>query len=140
MTRSIYIIGSMRNPRVPEVAQALRAIGWDAFDEWYSSGPESDEKWQEYEKARGRSYREAAAGYHARNAFLLDKFHLDRCDVALLVMPAGKSAHNEIGYAEGRGKPAYILLDGEPDRYDIMPPNFATAVFVSLEEMLEYMR
>jgi hypothetical protein len=138
--RSIYIIGSMRNPRVPEVAKALREIGWDAFDDWYSSGPESDDKWQEYERARGRTYKEAAAGLHARNAFNFDKWHLDRCDAAVLVMPAGKSAHNEIGYMEGRGKPAYILLAGEPDRYDIMPPNFATAVFESVEEMLEHLK
>ena len=138
--RSIYVIGSMRNPRVPIVAQALRDIGWDAFDEWYSAGPEADDKWQEYERARGRSYREAAAGYHARNAFSLDRFHLERCDCAVLVMPAGRSAHNEIGFVEGRNKQAFILLDGEPERYDIMPPNFASGVFVSLEEMIEYFK
>lgn len=138
--RSIYIIGSMRNPRVPEIAQALRVIGWDAFDDWYSSGPESDDRWQAYEAARGRSYRAAAAGHHARNVFNFDKRNLDRCDCALLVMHAGSSGHTEFGYTVGRGKPAYILLDGEPKRYEIMPPNFATDVFVSVEEMLEALR
>lgn len=138
--RSIYIIGSMRNPRVPVVANALRAIGWDAYDDWYSSGPESDDKWQEYERARGRSYVEALNGYHAQHVFEIDKRHLDRCSRALLVMPAGKSCHLELGYTIGRGKPGYILLDGaEPERFEIMP-RFATGVLHTLDEAIELLR
>lgn len=135
-TRSIYIIGSMRNQRVPVVANALRAVGWDAYDDWYSSGPESDDRWQEYECARGRTYLEALNGHHARHVFDVDKHHLDRCDCALMVMPAGKSCHLELGYTAGRGKPAYILLDSnEPDRFEIMP-RFATHVFLTLDAVL----
>lgn len=137
--RSIYIIGSMRNPRVPEVAKALRDASWDAYDDWHSSGPQSDDCWQAYEKSRGRTYREALAGYHAQNVFDLDKRHLDRCSAAVLVLPAGKSGHLELGYMIGRGKFGYILLDGEPDRYDVMSL-FATRIFVDLDEMLEHLR
>ena len=137
--RSIYIIGSMRNPRVPEVAKALREIGWDVVDDWYSPGEQTDDKWQEYEKARGRTYAEALAGLHAQHVFAFDKKHLDRCECAVLVAPAGKSAHLELGYTIGRGKPGYILLDGEPERSDVMAL-FATKIFVSLEEMLEALR
>jgi hypothetical protein len=133
--RSIYVIGSMRNARVPLVARALRAGGWDAFDDWHSPGPEADDWWQAYEKERGRTYAQALAGYHAQHVFALDKHHLDRCDAAVLVMPAGKSGHLELGYMIGRGKPGYILLDGEPERYDIMSL-FATEIFESLDEML----
>jgi hypothetical protein len=138
-TRRIYIIGSMRNPRVPEVAKALRAIGWDAFDDWYSVGPEADDKWQEYERARGRTFREALAGHHAQHAFALDRAHLERCDLAVLVAPAGKSGHLELGWVLGQGKPGYILMDGEPERYDLMYL-FATAIFMSVDEMLERLK
>ena len=131
---SIYVIGSMRNPKVPEVAAKLRAVGLDAFDDWYSPGPDTDDRWQDYERARKRSYCEALAGAHARNVFAFDKYHLDRCDAALLVLPAGKSGHLELGYMIGRGKPGYILLDGEPERLDVMY-NFATKVLTSLEEL-----
>ncbi len=137
--RSIYIIGSMRNTRVPEVAQALRAIGWDAYDDWHSSGPQSDDCWQAYEKARGRTYREALAGYHAQNVFDLDKYHLDRCDAAVIVLPSGSSGHLELGYMAGRGKPAYMLMESEPERYDVMRL-FATKIFIGLDEMLEGLR
>jgi hypothetical protein len=137
--RSIYVIGSMRNPRIPIVAAALRAIGWDAFDDWYSPGPECDDKWQEYEKARGRSFREALEGHHAKHAFALDEHHIERCAVGLLVLPAGKSAHIELGVFRGMNKPRYILMDGEPDRYDLMY-RFATKIFMSIDEMTETLR
>lgn len=129
----------MRNPRVPEVAKALRGAGIDAFDDWYSPGELADDRWQAYEKARGRTYREALAGYHAQHVFALDKMHLDRCAACVLVAPAGKSGHLELGYMIGRGKPGYILLDGEPDRFDIMTL-FATGIFESVDDLLEALK
>lgn len=130
----IYIIGSMRNPRVPEVAAFLRKLGYDAFDDWYSPGPEADDKWQEYERARGRTFAAALEGHHARHVFALDKLHLDQSAACVMVAPAGKSGHLELGYMIGKGKPGFILLDGEPERFDIMY-QFATAVLVDQEQL-----
>lgn len=133
--RSIYLIGSLRNQRIPEVAKALRDAGFDVFDDWYSPGPETDDHWQRYEKQRGRTFREALEGHHACHAFELDKKHLERCDLAVLVAPAGKSGHLELGWILGKGKPGYILMDGEPERFDLMY-KFATGIFVSVDELL----
>jgi hypothetical protein len=52
------------------------------------------------------------------------------------VYPAGKSGHLELGYAIGAGKPGFILLEGEPDRFDVML-NFATGVFDKKEQLFE---
>lgn len=134
---SIYVIGSLRNEEVPHVATSLRSLGIDAFDDWYSAGPEADDYWKEYEVNRGNSYQEALRGYAARHVFEFDKYHLDRCDSALLVLPAGKSGHLELGYVAGSGRPTYILLEDGVDRWDIMY-QFATKVFNSKEEMLDY--
>jgi nucleoside 2-deoxyribosyltransferase len=49
-------------------------------------------------------------------------------------MPAGKSAHLELGYMIGRGKPCFVLFDEEPERWDVMY-QFATAVCFSYEEL-----
>lgn len=136
MGRSIYIIGSLRNPKVPELANKLRSLGYDVFDDWYSPGPETDDYWQAYEKARGRSYKEALNGYHPKQVFEFDKYHIDRSDTIVLCLPAGKSAHLELGYAVGTGKTAYILLDGDPDRYDIMYL-FASDIFNNEGELIE---
>ncbi len=133
---SLYLIGSLRNPEIPIVAARLRAEGWDVFDDWFAAGPEADDWWQKYENARGRTCAEALKGHSAQHVFQYDKSHLDRCDVVLLVLPAGKSGHLELGYALGTGKPAYILLNGEPERYDVMYA-FADGVFTSVEQFIE---
>jgi hypothetical protein len=132
---SLYIIGSLRNPAVPAIASAFRNAGWDVFDDWYAAGPEADDYWQKYEVARGHNYRQSLNGYAAQHVFNYDRKHLDRCDVGLLVLPAGKSGHLELGYMIGQGKPGYILIDKEPERRDVMYA-FATDVFFSLSEAL----
>jgi hypothetical protein len=130
----IYVIGSLRNPRIPTVAAEIRQMGYLAFDDWFAAGPEADDYWQKYETGRGNSFAQALDGYAARHVFAFDKKHLDRCGAALLVLPAGKSGHLELGYMVGRGKPGFILLDGEPERYDVMY-QFATRVFTGVEQM-----
>lgn len=135
MSRSIYLVGSLRNPAIPDVAHSLRLIGWDVFDDWFAAGPEADDWWQKYEKQRGRTYEEALNGYAANHVARYDQSHLDRCSAGLLVLPAGRSGHLELGYLLGQGKPGYILLAGEPDRFDVMY-RLATQVFTTREEML----
>lgn len=137
--KSCYLIGSLRNPEVPVVAAELRQLNIDVFDDWFAAGPEADDYWQKYEKARGRSYGEALHGHSASHVFEYDKSHLDRCDFGVLVLPAGKSGHLELGYLIGQGKPGYILLAGEPERYDVMY-RFATGVCSSLEKLLHMVR
>lgn len=138
--RSVYLIGSLRNPNIPAVAAVLRGAGFDVFDDWFAAGPGADDAWRDYEKQRGRTYREALNGHAAQHVFRFDKEHLDRCDAALLVLPAGKSGFAELAYTAGRGKPAYVLIDDgcEPERWDVMAA-FATDVFASVDEAIEGM-
>lgn len=135
--KSIYVIGSLRNPAVPKIGNALRKLGLDVFDDWFASGPETDDYWKRYEKGRGHGYGQALKGYMAPHVFEFDKFHLDRTDGAVLVMPCGKSGHLELGYTIGRGKPGFILLPGEPkERWDVMY-QFATDIFFSTKKFLD---
>jgi len=131
----IYLIGSLRNPKVPLVAKELRQHGFDVFDEWYAAGPTTDEDWQRYESIRGRTYKEALAGKHAKDVFEFDLANLKVSDIGVLVLPCGKSAHLELGWMIGQGKQGYILFDKEPERYDIMV-QFATGIFFDLEELV----
>jgi hypothetical protein len=118
---SIYLIGSLRQPRVREVATALRLAGHDVFDDWHAAGPEADEVWKAYEKERGRTFLQALEGDFVDHAFKFDFAHLSRCDVGVLVLPAGRSGHLELGYMAGEGKRTYILLEQEePERWDMM--------------------
>ncbi len=138
-SKTAYVIGSLRNEEVTKVASELRSIGLDAFDDWMAAGEEADDYLRDYYRARGFTYSQVLESYSAKHIFSFDKHHLDRCDSALLVMPSGKSAHLELGYIIGLGKPGYILMDQEPERVDIMH-QFATKVFMNKEEMIEYFK
>jgi len=134
--KNIYLIGALKNKRVPEIGNMLRKEGYDVMDEWFTPGEFADTNWQAYETQRGRTYIEALRGRAATNIFLFDRSYLDHCDVAILCAPAGKSAMLELGYATGREKKTILFLDGEdPERYDIMP-NFASAVCMTEIELL----
>jgi len=136
---NVYVIGSLRNPRVTQVAEAIRALGHDVFDDWFAAGPEADDYWQRYEQARGHTFKEALKGRAAQNVYWFDRNNLTRADVGVLVLPAGKSGHLELGWMLGKGMKGYILLDGEPERFDVMYA-FANGVFNTLDELLEVLR
>jgi len=137
--KSIYVMGALKNPKIPVIGNELRKIGFDVFDDWFSPGPEADDFWRKYEKVKGTSYKEALDGWAAKHIFEFDKSHLDRCDMAVLAMPAGKSCHLELGYMIGCGKPCWVLFDNEPDRWDIMY-RFANGVFFDIEELKEELK
>jgi hypothetical protein len=131
----LYVIGSLRNPEVPKIARICRLFVDEVFDDWYSAGPRADDHLQEYYQARGYSFAEALQAYATQNICRFDKRHLDASDAALLVMPAGKSAHTELGYVIGSGKPGYIYLPEEPERWDCMYA-LASGVLVGREQLL----
>lgn len=138
--RKAYVVGSLQNPQIPVIAQALRDAGFDAFDEWFASAPDGDTQWQTYAKHRGWSYKQALHSAFVQTAFWFDFKHLQEAEIVVLVMPCGRSGHLELGWALGSGKEGYILFpDGEPDRYDLMA-NMATDVFFSVEELVKALR
>src|SRR6185295_11792720 len=135
----LYLIGSLRNPRVPIVAAQIRTVGYDVFDDWYAAGEKADDAWRDYEKSRGHRLAEALTGYAAQHVFRFDEHHLLDSDIVVLLTPAGKSGHLELGWALGKGKRGYILLDQDPDRYDVMYA-FANGVFHTLDDLLRTLR
>ena len=137
--KTLYLIGSLRNANIPKVGNELRELGFDVFDDWFSPGPHADDYWRKYENVKGRTYEQAINGWAAKHIFEFDKYHLDRADMAVLLMPAGKSCHLELGYLIGCGKKCYILFDKEPARWDIMY-QFAEKVFFSMDDLKEELK
>jgi hypothetical protein len=137
----LYLIGSLRNERIPKLANHLRAEhpGLEVFDDWYSAGPEADDYWKEHQQSKGLTYEEALKGHAARNVFEFDRRHLNRATHALLVLPAGKSGHMEIMYATYavRAKTA-ILLDPEDVRWDVMY-QFVPTILNNDEEISDWL-
>lgn len=139
MPKSIYIVGSLKNWKIVGLTNELQKLGFDVFSEWLTPGPEADTYLLKYAKMRGWSYKQALNSYAATHVFNFDKYHIDRCDLAIMVMPAGKSAHLELGYITGTGKPGYILFDREPKRFDVMY-KFATDVFFAKVDLIHELR
>ena len=116
----IYLIGSLKNEQIPHLANKLRELGFEVFDDWFSPGPDADSFWRDYEKVRGSTHQQALNNYAGKHIYEFDKHHIDRADIGVLYMPAGKSGHMELGYLIGKGKPCFILFDEEPEKWDIM--------------------
>lgn len=133
----VYVIGSLRNPNIPKIANKIQEAGHEAFADWYGAGPEADDKWKEYEQERGKTYLQALKSYGAQAVFNFDKKHLERAEAVVLVGPAGKSGHMELGWALGQGKKGYYLLDN-PDRWDVML-QFCTLVTDNLDDIIKDM-
>ena len=56
----------------------------------------------------------------AKDAFKEDKKYLDWSDVVIMLLPCGRSAHIEAGYAAGCGKKLYIVGGFEKGEFDVM--------------------
>lgn len=65
----------------------------------------------------------------ARGFFERDMSALREADVCVLVLPCGKSAHLELGWAAGAGKKSVVLLEGktEPELMYLMADHICTS-------------
>lgn len=139
--KQIYIVGSLRNPMIEFTAQFLRRQFPNTviFDDWYAAGPNADDHWRDYEIAKGNNFIQALNGAAAKNVYEFDKRNIDASDAVVLVLPAGKSGHLELGYAAGKGKQTYILLDADPERFDVMY-QFATGVVPDADTLADKLK
>ena len=135
----IYLIGSLANKKIVQITKTLRDEGFDVFSEWMASGEGADQRWWDYFQALGIGFDEAINSPFVNTAFNFDLNHLDSADTVVMVMPAGRSAGIELGYALGKGKLGYVLFDGEPERPDLMI-KLATGIFYSLEELVKQLK
>lgn len=134
---NIYVASSWRNQLQPGVVEALRAAGHDVYDfrnpypgntgfAWSAIDP----KWQEWTPEQ---YRAALQHPIAKDGYALDIGALRRCDACVLVLPSGRSASWEFGYAMGQGKPGAVL------QIDAVEPELMyreAAIVTSMAELL----
>lgn len=126
-------------PGILQVAKRLRTEDLQVFCDWIMPGEKTDMKWREFSEAMGHTYVSALATPHAINVFEFDKRWLDMADAFVLVLPAGRSAHIELGYMAGQGKRTAILLEEDHDRWDVMYL-FADVVTSDLDHLVEVLK
>jgi hypothetical protein len=118
----IYVASSWRNPHYPPVVEALRKDGHEVYD-FKNPVPNTGFRWEQC--AVGDvydipNYFKALKTERAKEGFASDKAALDWCDVLVLALPCGRSAHLEAGYAVGCGKKVYALLHEDKFEPDLM--------------------
>lgn len=135
----IYVASSWRNAQYPEVVQMLRELGHEVYDfrnpnvsrgsfRWSDLGPD----WQTWSPEVAR---EALRHPIAQGGFSSDMTALLRSDAVVLVLPCGRSAHLELGWAIGAGKRGYALV---PDGVSLEPElmyAMLDAVLVGMDEL-----
>lgn len=134
MKRKIYVASSWRNPLQPKVVAALRDEGHEVYDfrnpapgntgfAWSAIDPE----WLKWTPRQFVHHIEHSP--IAGDGFRLDRDALNWCDTCVLVLPCGRSAHLEAGYACGQGKDVLFMLHEdkfEPELMYLLGNGFVT--------------
>ena len=117
----IYVASSWRNELQPVVVDLLEGCnGCRVYDfrnpdgrtgfKWYDIDPE----WQSWSPAQFHQI--IRQNPIAQAAFDADMDAIVACDICILVLPCGRSAHLELGWAIRNGARGIVLLDaGEPE-------------------------
>jgi len=114
----IYVASSWRNEHQPGVVALLQDAAHAVYDFRDSDGfswADIDPDWRRWDFA---GYRKALRHATADRGFRRDKAALGWCDTCVLVLPCGRSAHLELGWAIGQGKRSLIycppvMMDAE---------------------------
>ena len=114
----IYLASSWKNTDQPDLVKALRNAGHDVYDFRNPTPDDAGFHWEEidpgYEEWSGRDYFLALDHPKANRGYGLDMDAMLWADCFVLLLPSGRSAHLEAGWAVGRGKPTCILFaEGE---------------------------
>lgn len=140
----IYVASSWRNKYQQDVVKILREHGYDVYDFKHPEPGNNGFHWSEIDPKWGNwtpeQFKVALDHPIAEKGFLTDMRALIRCDVCLLVLPCGRSAHLEAGFAKGYGKILVIFVPEttEPELMYKMTPYICTnieEVLAALEEI-----
>jgi len=96
---------------------------------------EIDSKWKDWTP---RQFRKALDHQMAADGFNHDRCALEESDATVLVLPCGRSAHLELGYACGSDQATYVLMT-EPQEPELMY-KLCDGVVTSVDELASRLR
>lgn len=137
--RKIYLASSWRNEQQPLAVKLLRDAGHEVYDFRHPKPHDTGFSWGDIaagwldwtpgEYIDGLQHPIAQAGFKS------DKDALDWCDTCVLLLPCGRSAHLEAGYAIGQFKPTLMVcspVNFEPELMYLL----AEKTVASIEQMV----
>jgi len=108
----IYLASSWRNPEQEQVLKALRGVGYAVYDFKNPCDCDKGFSWKDVGLRGDFTYAEyRAALLHpvANVGFENDFRAMQWADICVMLLPCGRSAHLEVGWFIGAGKPCYIV-------------------------------
>jgi hypothetical protein len=137
----IYVASSWRSVHQPDDVAALRAAGFDVYDFRHPAPGDEGFNWRTVDPGWTTwtvdQYRAGLQRPVAIAGYTLDMQALEACDTVVLVLPCGRSAHLEAGWAKGAGKRVVIDIPAvEPELMYCM----ADAVVAPAKELLAVLR
>ena len=137
----LYVASSWRNDLQPSVVATLREAGHTVYDFKNPAPGDHGFGWKQCatdeQLLNPKKFRDEVLTHPvAKAAFAKDMTALKDADATVLVLPCGRSAHLELGYAVGAGQRTVVLLDdpiSEPELMHLM----CDAICVSMKEVLE---
>lgn len=134
---NVYVAASWRTPQQPAVVARLRAAGHAVYD-----FRENGFGWSQVglpEPPTFEAYMNALVAPRAVQGFERDMAALRTCEACVLVLPAGRSAHLEFGWAIASGRFTVVVFLEEPVVPDLM--YLAASCFVRTpDELVEQLR
>lgn len=119
----IYVASSWRNTLQAGIVHALRRCGHEVYDFRHPKSGNSGFNWRDIDPNwmtwTPKRYREALQHPVAVAGYELDMEALRACDACVLVLPCGRSASWEFGYAMGQGKQGCVV-QFEPQEPELM--------------------
>lgn len=120
----IYVASSWRNPLQPEIVRLLRGCGHETYDFRHPKPGDDGFTWKQVgaptdfvDRVDPVTWRTMLQHPRAIEGYESDISHVRDCDAIVYVLPCGRSASFEFGYAMGQGKRGYVVAfeDTEPE-------------------------
>jgi hypothetical protein len=120
----IYVASSWRNPLQPAIVHALRQCGHEVYDFRHPKPGDTGFRWTEVgaddgyrpgDKIEPDQWRKMLQHPRAAEGYASDISHVRDCEAVVYVLPCGRSASWEFGYAMGQGKAGYVIAFEETE-------------------------
>ena len=134
----IYVASSWRNVLQPGIVHALRRCGHDVYDFRHPKPGDNGFTWKQVgaptdfvSEVNPETWRTMLQHPRAVEGYEADISHVRWCEAIVYVLPCGRSASWEFGYAMGQGKRGYVIA------FDMVEPELMFREATIITNMVE---
>ena len=135
----IYVASSWRNQLQPAIVSIMRSAGHEVYDFKNPAPGNNGFSWSQidpdWENWTPQQYRKALEHPIAKAGYNCDMTALYDCDACVLVLPSGRSASWEFGWALGHGKQGAVIM---LDKYEPELMYLGNPILTTIDEVMDW--